>query len=116
MSLLAFLWPPKGQVGFGGVFDVGKEDEIKKYFATSKAPWYAPAARTYVQPYPDDKAALDKAQAVYKPNDELSFALSARYQGKIEGLNRKVEELQSKLNDVQIKQSSVTCVISYTDP
>ena len=38
----------------------------------------------------------------------------ARYQGKIEGLNRKVEELQSKLNDVQIKQEGNTSKIILT--
>ena len=63
-ALLAFLWPPKGQIGFGGVFNVGNVDDIKEYFATNKAPWYAPAARTYVQPYPQDKQALAKAKVV----------------------------------------------------
>ncbi len=38
----------------------------------------------------------------------------ARYQGKIEGLNRKVEELQSKLNDVHIKQEGNTSKIILT--
>jgi len=38
----------------------------------------------------------------------------ARYQGKIEGLNRKVEELQSKLNDFQIKQEGNTSKIILT--
>jgi len=38
----------------------------------------------------------------------------ARYQGKIEGLNRKVEQLQSKLNDVQIKQEGNTSKIILT--
>ena len=38
----------------------------------------------------------------------------ARYQGKIEGLNRKVEELQGKLNDVQIKQEGNTSKIILT--
>jgi len=38
----------------------------------------------------------------------------ARYQGKIEGLNKKVEQLQSKLNDVQIKQEGNTSKIILT--
>ena len=82
-ALLAFLWPPKGQIGFGGVFNVGSEDDIKEYFATNKAPWYAPAARTYVQPYPDDKSALAKAKAVYKPavyQGMADYGLVALYQ------------------------------------
>ncbi|MFM8237901.1 MAG: ubiquinol-cytochrome c reductase iron-sulfur subunit [Actinomycetota bacterium] len=82
-ALLAFLWPPKGQVGFGGVFDVGNEDEIKEYLTTTKAPWYAPAARTYVQPFPDDKSALAKAKVVYKPaiyQGMADYGLVAIYQ------------------------------------
>jgi cytochrome b6-f complex iron-sulfur subunit len=66
-AMLAFLWPPRGQTGFGGTFSVGNLDEIKAYIATNRAPYYAPAARTYIQPYPDNPDALDKAKAVYKP-------------------------------------------------
>jgi ABC-type uncharacterized transport system involved in gliding motility auxiliary subunit len=45
---------------------------------------------------------------------KMEAAARARYQGKIEGLNRKVEELQSKLNDVQIKQEGNTSKIILT--
>jgi len=38
----------------------------------------------------------------------------ARYQGKIEGLNRNVEQLQSNFNDVQIKQEGNTSKIILT--
>jgi cytochrome b6-f complex iron-sulfur subunit len=64
-AMLAFLWPT-GSSGFGGVFNIGKIADIKNALA-SKDPFYAPQARTYIQPYPQDPATLAKAKQVYKP-------------------------------------------------
>jgi cytochrome b6-f complex iron-sulfur subunit len=66
-AALGFLWPPKGQPGFGGSFVLGKETDIKAYIAANRAPFYAPQARTYVQPYPQSPEDLAKAKKVYKP-------------------------------------------------
>jgi cytochrome b6-f complex iron-sulfur subunit len=64
-AMLAFLWPT-GSSGFGGVFNIGKIADIKNALNT-KDPFYAPQARTYIQPYPQDPATLANAKKVYKP-------------------------------------------------
>jgi cytochrome b6-f complex iron-sulfur subunit len=64
-AMLAFLWPT-GSSGFGGVFNIGKIADIKNALNT-KDPFYAPQARTYIQPYPQDPASLANAKKVYKP-------------------------------------------------
>ncbi len=66
-AMLAFLWPPAGQTGFGGVFNIGKTDDVKSFITTNRKPFYAPDARTYVQPYPKEAGALAAAKKVYKP-------------------------------------------------
>ena len=82
-AMLAFLWPPAGQTGFGGVFDIGKLSEIKAYITANKAPFYAPAARTYMQPYPQNPQTLANAKKVYKPaiyDGMEKYGLVALYQ------------------------------------
>jgi len=82
-AMLAFLWPPRGQTGFGGTFNIGKMSDIKTYIATNKAPFYAPQARTYMQPYPQNPQTLAKAKKVYKPaifDDMEKYGLVALYQ------------------------------------
>lgn len=64
-AMLAFLWPT-ASTGFGGVFTIDTLANIKNTWA-GKQPFYAPAARTYLQPYPQDPATLAKAKQVYKP-------------------------------------------------
>jgi cytochrome b6-f complex iron-sulfur subunit len=61
-GVLAFLWPTKS-VGFGGKVPAGKLDDILSQIADTKAPFYVPLARTYIQPYP--KEDLPKAEKVY---------------------------------------------------
>ena len=80
-AVLGFLWPPAGQTGFGGTFNIGKMSDIKAYIAANKAPFYAPQARTYVQPYPP--SALPNAKKVYKPaiyDDMAKYQLVTLYQ------------------------------------
>jgi len=81
-AMLAFLWPT-GSSGFGGVFTIGKIADIKGFITANKKPFYAPQARTYVQPYPNDPATIAKAQKVYKPaivKGMQSLGLVALYQ------------------------------------
>ena len=51
-SVLGFLWPPPGGGGFGSLVKAGTVDDINAYITANKAPFYVPAARTYIQPYP----------------------------------------------------------------
>jgi cytochrome b6-f complex iron-sulfur subunit len=61
-GMLAFLWPTKS-VGFGGKVPAGKLDDILAQVNDTKAPYYVPLARTYIQPYP--KEDIPKAEKVY---------------------------------------------------
>ena len=63
-AVLAFLWPSLGG-GFGAKVAVGKIDDIKNELETSKGPKYLAEARSYIVPYPTEKAVLEKAKSVY---------------------------------------------------
>ncbi len=63
-AVLAFLWPSLGG-GFGAKVTVGKLDDIKNELTSSKGPKYLAEARSYIVPYPTEKAVLEKAQKVY---------------------------------------------------
>lgn len=65
-AVLAFLWPSLSG-GFGAKVAVGKLDDIKNELATAKGPKYVAEARSYLIPYPTEKAVLDKARSVYSP-------------------------------------------------
>ena len=80
-AMLAFLWPPAGQTGFGGVFTIGRVPDIKAYIEANKKPFYAPQARTYMELYP--QSALPNAKKVYKPaiyEDMEKYGMVALYQ------------------------------------
>ncbi len=62
-SLLAFLWP-SGAGGFGGKVSASFAAAQKTWIDT-KAPFYVPAARTYLQPYPTDAPTLAAASKIY---------------------------------------------------
>jgi cytochrome b6-f complex iron-sulfur subunit len=62
-AMLGFLWPGSAG-GFGAKIVVGSEDDAKQQF-DKKLPFYNAAARTYIQPYPEDDIA--KAKKVYDP-------------------------------------------------
>jgi cytochrome b6-f complex iron-sulfur subunit len=61
-SVLAFVWPV-ARAGFGGRVDAGAIDVIRAKISESRAPYYVPAARSYVVMYPPE--ALLRARAVY---------------------------------------------------
>lgn len=63
-SLLAFLWPSLG-AGFGAKVAAGKLDDILTELNTSKGPKYLAEARSYLVPYPTEKATLAKAKGIY---------------------------------------------------
>lgn len=63
-AVLAFLWPSLSG-GFGAKVAVGKLDDILNELDASKGPKYVAEARTYLIPYPTEKATLDKAKLVY---------------------------------------------------
>ena len=64
-SLLAFLWPT-GAGGFGGKVTASLAAAQKQWNDT-KSPYYVPAARTYLQPYPTDAPTLAAASKIYDP-------------------------------------------------
>jgi cytochrome b6-f complex iron-sulfur subunit len=65
-AMLGFLWPLRGQKGFGNKVKVDKSiTEIKAFIAANKKPYYVPEARAYIVLYPADT--LKKAQKVYPP-------------------------------------------------
>ena len=64
-SLLAFLWPT-GAGGFGGKVTASFA-AAQMTWNNQKAPYYVPAARTYLQPYPTDAPTLAAAKKIYDP-------------------------------------------------
>jgi cytochrome b6-f complex iron-sulfur subunit len=78
-GVLAFLWPTKS-VGFGGKVPAGKLSDILAQINATKAPYYVPLARTYIQPYPKDD--LSNAEKVYPPAviKEMENGIVALYQ------------------------------------
>jgi cytochrome b6-f complex iron-sulfur subunit len=62
VACIGFLWPSLS-AGFGSKISAGKLDDIVQTLQTTKAPFYVPAGRFYLQPYP--KEALDKAGKTY---------------------------------------------------
>jgi cytochrome b6-f complex iron-sulfur subunit len=82
-AMLAFLWP-FASTGFGGVFTIGNVDDIKAKIASGNQPFYAPQARAYMSPYPNNnKGALAAAKKVYKPSTYQGmeqYGLVALYQ------------------------------------
>jgi cytochrome b6-f complex iron-sulfur subunit len=61
-AVLAFLWPARSG-GFGGKIRGGPLDDILESIQEKKEPFYIPAARSYINPYP--KSALAEAKKVY---------------------------------------------------
>jgi len=65
-AVLAFLWPQGGSSeGFGGKIAVTGLSKILIQIEQESAPFYVPAARTWLQRYP--ASALPNAEKVYKP-------------------------------------------------
>jgi len=64
-SLLAFLWPSSAG-GFGGKVTASLAAAQKQWNDT-KSPFYVPAGRTYLQPYPTDAPTLASAKKIYDP-------------------------------------------------
>ncbi len=61
---LAFLYTGlKG--GFGGEINAGKLKDILAQMNELKEPFYVPAARTYLAPYPSEATVINKAKAAY---------------------------------------------------
>ena len=62
-SVLAFIWPPPLEGGFGAKINVGSLRDILAKARDERTPVYFAEARTYVAPYPE--AALPKARKEY---------------------------------------------------
>ena len=61
-AAISFLYA-KSAGGFGGKIDAGATlSDIQAFWASKKAPFYVPVARTYLQPYP--KADVPKAKKI----------------------------------------------------
>jgi cytochrome b6-f complex iron-sulfur subunit len=65
ISVIGFLWPTGGG-GAGLKVNAGNFDDIMAEVEATRAPFYVPSAKSYVQPYP--KAAVPLAEKVYPPN------------------------------------------------
>ena len=63
-ALVAFIWPRPGDA-FGGTIDAGDVGDVLTTVAETRTPWYVPAGRFYVVPYPS--SALASASLVYPP-------------------------------------------------
>ncbi len=65
IAAIAFLFA-KSSGGFGGKIDAGASfADIQAIWDATKAPYYVPAARTYLQPYPKADVARAKKVAEY---------------------------------------------------
>ncbi len=65
IAAIAFLFA-KSSGGFGGKIDAGASlEDIKAIWDATKAPYYVPAARTYLQPYPKVDVARAKKVSEY---------------------------------------------------
>ncbi|HET9730711.1 MAG TPA: Rieske 2Fe-2S domain-containing protein [Acidimicrobiia bacterium] len=63
-AVLGFLWPLRGQAGFGSKVKVDKTiPDIQAYIAANQKPYYVAEARAYIVEYPADT--LNKAKKVY---------------------------------------------------
>ena len=86
IAAIAFLFA-KSSGGFGGKIDAGISlTDAKAYWDAQKAPFYVPAARTYLQPYP--VAAVPKAKKI----PEYALIIPGMEQG-IVGLYQKCVHL-----------------------
>lgn len=63
-SMLAFLWPSLSG-GFGSKINAGKLSDILGEINDSKAPFYVPEGRFFLQPYPSDGVAKAKQVGAY---------------------------------------------------
>jgi cytochrome b6-f complex iron-sulfur subunit len=64
-AVLGFLWPTLQAGGFGSVITAGKLSDILASIQSTKAPYYVPNARTYLQPYPTEAASKAKSSGAY---------------------------------------------------
>jgi cytochrome b6-f complex iron-sulfur subunit len=62
VACVGFLWPSLSG-GFGSKLNAGKVDDIMQTLQTTKAPFYVPAGRFYLQPYP--ASAIPNAKRTY---------------------------------------------------
>jgi cytochrome b6-f complex iron-sulfur subunit len=64
-TVIGFLWPPPGGGGFGSKVVAGSINDINAFITANKAPFYVPAARTYIQPYPIADVSKAKKTGAY---------------------------------------------------
>jgi cytochrome b6-f complex iron-sulfur subunit len=64
-SVLAFLWKPTTGGGFGSKIFAGKVSDINDKIQSTKAPFYVPQARTYINPYPVGDVPKAKKSGAY---------------------------------------------------
>ena len=97
LSAIAFLYA-KSSGGFGGKIDAGISlTDVEAYWEANKAPFYVPAARTYLQPYPN--ADVPSAKKV----SEYTLVVPSMEQGII-GLYQKCVHLGCRVPWCQTSQ------------
>jgi cytochrome b6-f complex iron-sulfur subunit len=64
-ACLGFLWPTLEAGGFGSVINAGKLADILSTIESTKAPFYVPNARTYINPYPTADVEKAKKSGAY---------------------------------------------------
>ena len=65
-ACIGFLYPVLQAGGFGSVINIGKKTDIDATIAT-KQPFYSPAARAYINPYPVASVAKARAAGYAEP-------------------------------------------------
>ncbi len=97
ISAIAFLYA-KSSGGFGGKIDAGITlPDVQAYWDAKKEPFYVPAARTYLQPYP--KADVAKAKKI----NEYALIVPSMEQG-IVGIYQKCVHLGCRVPWCQTSQ------------
>jgi cytochrome b6-f complex iron-sulfur subunit len=64
-AVLGFLWPTLEAGGFGSVITGGKMADILASIEATKAPYYVPNARAYINPYPTEDVTKAKKSGSY---------------------------------------------------
>ena len=97
IAAIAFLFA-KSSAGFGGKIDAGISlPDLQAYWDSTKQPYYVPAARTYLQPYPT----ADVAKA--KKINEYALVIAGMEQGVV-GLYQKCVHLGCRVPWCQTSQ------------
>jgi cytochrome b6-f complex iron-sulfur subunit len=81
LALIGFLWPSPSRGGFGKKIHAGRLSDILAEIADKKQPVYIPAARAYLNPYPQENLAKAKraySESIYTGMEQGIVALYQR--------------------------------------